>query len=122
VSPETIETVVVAALTFLVGGGGVHAWNKRKSQSFLKINDMLLTVGEHESICRKLQDEKAKAFGLEIKLAIQDGFREAALEIYRDLEKIKDEQARQRERLERIKESIGKSYGAAHIASAIEPG
>lgn len=121
-SPETIETVVVSALTFLLGGGGVHAWNKRKTDKFLKLNDMLLTVGEHEAICRKLQDERAKAFGLEIRVAIQDGFKDAAVEVFREIEKIKDEQRRQADRIERIKETMGRSYGAHHIASTIEPG
>jgi predicted ribosome quality control (RQC) complex YloA/Tae2 family protein len=122
-SPETIESVVVAILSLITGAGGVHAWNRRKAaDKFLKIDDMLLTVGEHEKQCQKRWEERAKVCNLEIREAIREGFAEGAAEIHVRINKLEDEQEKQRERLDRMRDRIKASYGAAHIVGTVEPG
>jgi hypothetical protein len=121
-TPEMIESVVVAILSLITGAGGVHAWNRRKSEKFMKMDDMLLTVGEHEKQCQQRWAERSKVCNLEIREAIREGFADGAAEIHVRINKLEDEQEKQRERLDKMRDRIKTSYGSAHIASGVEPG
>lgn len=122
-SPELFETIVIALLSVLTGAGGVHAYNKRK-HGFVKVEDMLLTVGEHDKECSKRWEQRSKLCGLEIREAIREGFAEGAKELNEEIATVKKDVKKHDDQITAIRAAIKASYGGAtkRIADHIEPG